>query len=641
MDQQDLASYTPAQIYANSVTETAIKTQTDKLAFTVTNQVDANVLDWKSTPAPTMTGDAYAVANSRLPAALTANGNIKASLVEILTTALTETAGQIATAFIKFFNEASPTGTVNSLPDAVAGANGGLTTTNGAKVNQTVDLTSGQSIAVSDKTGFSLSTAGILAIWNQLETDAGLIANSIGLKLHTLLVSAGGKVSAILLRWLTDDAPGTPNALDGSGNVKVVKNASDVSGTDFSTTEKSSITSSVPSVSSIQSGLATPTNITSASGVSLSSAGILAIWNQLTSDVGIISSSFASKLKNWVYGTDYKSLISTDAQDVSTTFHVDAKTLNSATPNNLAIGAKMDIQDIPNPTAITAIQNGLSKPGTAQTITPPADMALNSTVAKDATVMKSASYVAPDNVDIISIKNITDQIRFTIANQIDANLLTGGGGATVDEIWDALISGFTTPNSIGLLLSSNVDEKLSVLLGAIYGISSGQLSASAVWNYLLTTIGITGSIGELIKDNLDAKVSDIISTVSQTSTSSTSADNYYINNAVTVSIAFKDKSGNPIDPTTVTLQVKDPTNTINSYTFGVGSQIVKDSLGNYHSDIDGDIAGNWVYVWDGSGNVLISGAGSFSIVDPFVPQISTAIVLVYKRRILSIPSCLC
>jgi hypothetical protein len=43
----------------------------------------------------------------------------------------------------------------------------------------------------------------------------------------------------------------------------------------------------------------------------------------------------------------------------------------------------------------------VSKPGTSQTITPPADMALNSTVAKDATVakdstvMKAASYSAP------------------------------------------------------------------------------------------------------------------------------------------------------------------------------------------------------------------------------------------------------
>jgi hypothetical protein len=38
----------------------AIKTQTDKLAFTVANQIDANVIDWKSATAPAMTGDAYA-----------------------------------------------------------------------------------------------------------------------------------------------------------------------------------------------------------------------------------------------------------------------------------------------------------------------------------------------------------------------------------------------------------------------------------------------------------------------------------------------------------------------------------------------------------------------------------------------------
>jgi len=38
----------------------AIKTQTDKLAFSVTNQVDANVIDWKGAAAPAMTGDAYA-----------------------------------------------------------------------------------------------------------------------------------------------------------------------------------------------------------------------------------------------------------------------------------------------------------------------------------------------------------------------------------------------------------------------------------------------------------------------------------------------------------------------------------------------------------------------------------------------------
>lgn len=75
------------------------------------------------------------------------SGVVKANLAQILGTALTETAGQIAGAFKKFFDKATPTGTINSLPDAVAGANGGLPTTNGTKVSQTVDLTAGQTIA--------------------------------------------------------------------------------------------------------------------------------------------------------------------------------------------------------------------------------------------------------------------------------------------------------------------------------------------------------------------------------------------------------------------------------------------------------------------------------------------------------------
>ncbi len=57
-----------------------------------------------------------------------AGGTVKqqVDLVSILGTALTETAGQIAAAFKKWFNVATPTGTVNSIPDAVAGAASGL-----------------------------------------------------------------------------------------------------------------------------------------------------------------------------------------------------------------------------------------------------------------------------------------------------------------------------------------------------------------------------------------------------------------------------------------------------------------------------------------------------------------------------------
>ena len=92
------------------------------------------------------------------------------------------------------------------------GANNGLVTTNGTKVNQTVDLTAGQSIACSDKTGFSLAATGadlilksstfvqaIVAAINEFATY-GLTA------LNTLLVTTGIKVGSIANNAITANA---------------------------------------------------------------------------------------------------------------------------------------------------------------------------------------------------------------------------------------------------------------------------------------------------------------------------------------------------------------------------------------------------------------------------------------------------
>lgn len=54
------------------------------------------------------------------------SASVRANLISILGTALTETSGQIAAAFKKFFDKATPTGTINSLPDAVPGATAGV-----------------------------------------------------------------------------------------------------------------------------------------------------------------------------------------------------------------------------------------------------------------------------------------------------------------------------------------------------------------------------------------------------------------------------------------------------------------------------------------------------------------------------------
>jgi hypothetical protein len=99
------------------------------------------------------------------------SGVVKSNLVQILASALSGTAAQIAAAFVKFFDKAAPTGTVNSLPDAVPGANGGLPTTNGTKINQTVDLVAGQ-IPTADAIGTDAASKVLATPAQKLVTDA-------------------------------------------------------------------------------------------------------------------------------------------------------------------------------------------------------------------------------------------------------------------------------------------------------------------------------------------------------------------------------------------------------------------------------------------------------------------------------------
>lgn len=75
----------------------AVKTQTDKLTFTVANQLDSNVLDWKSSTAPAMTGDAYARLGAPAGASVSADvAAIKSDTGSILSAVDTEVAAILA-----------------------------------------------------------------------------------------------------------------------------------------------------------------------------------------------------------------------------------------------------------------------------------------------------------------------------------------------------------------------------------------------------------------------------------------------------------------------------------------------------------------------------------------------------------------
>jgi hypothetical protein len=107
------------------------------------------------------------------------------------------------------------------------GANNGPATTNGTKVNQTVDLTAAQSIACSDKTGFSLAATGADLILKTSTFAQALVAAinefaTYGLTaLNTLLVTTGIKAATIPAATLAANQ----HVIVDSGTVTAIPNA--------------------------------------------------------------------------------------------------------------------------------------------------------------------------------------------------------------------------------------------------------------------------------------------------------------------------------------------------------------------------------------------------------------------------------
>lgn len=112
------------------------------------------------------------------------SGVVKSNLVQILATALTETAGLLAAGFKKFFNVATPTGTLNSIPDAVAGASGGLLIA-GSNAATTVNITGNLTGNVTGSVG---SVSG--AVGSVTGSVGGNVTGSVG------SVASGGIAAA-------------------------------------------------------------------------------------------------------------------------------------------------------------------------------------------------------------------------------------------------------------------------------------------------------------------------------------------------------------------------------------------------------------------------------------------------------------
>lgn len=148
-----------------------------------------------------------------------ANNYLEAGMYDILGTAPTEGAGgRLAAAFTKFFDKATPTGTINSIPDAIPGAANGLfiagtnaatSITTALTANIIGNITGALSGAVGSVTAaVTISAASVQAIWDAL-TSALTTSNSIGKYIIDSFTTLLARLSAIRagnLDFLSGDA---------------------------------------------------------------------------------------------------------------------------------------------------------------------------------------------------------------------------------------------------------------------------------------------------------------------------------------------------------------------------------------------------------------------------------------------------
>jgi len=91
------------------------------------------------------------------------------------------------------------------------------------------------------------------------------------------------------------------------------------------------------------------------------------------------------------------------------------------------------------------------------------------------------------------------------------------------------------------------------------------------------------------------------------------ASSYDVGDLVRVALAFTDALGAAADPTTVQGRFRDPSGAITTYVFGTGSELVKDSTGNYHFELSTTASGEWRYRGEGTGAVQAAAENRFTV----------------------------
>jgi hypothetical protein len=83
---------------------------------------------------------------------------------------------------------------------------------------------------------------------------------------------------------------------------------------------------------------------------------------------------------------------------------------------------------------------------------------------------------------------------------------------------------------------------------------------------------------------------------------------------VRISARLTTIAGQLVDPTTLTLTIKNPAGASVTYTYGVGPEIKREGLGKFYADYGALTPGIYKYKWSSTGAILATASGQFDVV---------------------------
>ena len=80
------------------------------------------------------------------------------------------------------------------------------------------------------------------------------------------------------------------------------------------------------------------------------------------------------------------------------------------------------------------------------------------------------------------------------------------------------------------------------------------------------------------------------------------SNTYDLGNLVKSKATFRNpETKAPLDPTTVSVSVKDPSGNVDTYLFGTDAEVVQSAVGVYYINVDADEAGSFYVRWFSTG----------------------------------------